>query len=185
MSDTTYTEIENKWSFRSRQSNVMFEGPLCLYWEISGDPISDDYTSDEISADDLLRMWVQRYSPDVRAEAMYGPGMVRISWFVQGPSQFESAPFAADCYTTPEAYHDFLTYFSWPADVATGELLNWNRIPVIDKLWNDRRSEKGGFFQQATGWKPSPLQPAVYLPGVLAAAGHSGLVEYEPRLVSD
>jgi hypothetical protein len=128
-------------------------------------------------------MWIKRYSPAIGTEAMYGPGMVRISWFVQGPGQHEPAPFAADRYTTPEFYHNFLTYFSWPANVTTGERLNWNRLPVVDKLWNEQRSDKGGFFQQATGWKPSPLQPVVYLPGVLEAAGHSGLIDYEPRLV--
>lgn len=176
----TYTETENNWSFHHRQNNFKNDGPFHLSWEISGDPISDDYSTDEIDADELLRRWIKRYSPDVSAEAMYGPGMVAIHWFIEGASQFELAPFAADRYRH-EGHEDFLTFFSWPTNMATGERLNWNRVPVIDKLWNEQRGDKGGFFQQATGWKPSTLQPVVYLPGVLAASGNGGLVEYLPR----
>lgn len=48
------------------------------------DPISDEYPRDEITAEDLLRQWIDRYYPDESAEQLYGPGMVSIFWFVDG-----------------------------------------------------------------------------------------------------
>jgi hypothetical protein len=42
--------------------------------------------------------------------------------------------------------------------------MNWFMLPVVDKLWNSERFDKGGFIQEATGWKPSILQPCIYLP---------------------
>ncbi|NER28870.1 MAG: hypothetical protein F6J89_14840 [Symploca sp. SIO1C4] len=58
---------------------------------------------------------------------------------------------------------DFLNYFTSPVHFKTGEPLNWLSLPVVDKLWNNQRADKGGFIQEATGWKPSILQPFVYL----------------------
>jgi len=52
------------------------------------------------------------------------------------------------------------------------EPLDWLTLPVVDKLWNARRADKGGFIQVATQWKPAILEPYVYLPtlvGVLEA----------------
>lgn len=72
--------------------------PLELSWEVNGDPISDDWTPEEISAVDLLRLWIERHVPDQSAAEQFGPGMVRISWFVVGHpgGTFELAPFAPD-----------------------------------------------------------------------------------------
>jgi hypothetical protein len=64
---------------------------------------------------------------------------------------------------------DFLTFYSWPEDTKTRALLNWLTLPVVDKRWNNQRGDKGGFIQEATGWKPSILQPFVYLPTLLEA----------------
>jgi hypothetical protein len=47
-----------RWRFNSLESGVEFEMPLSLYWEINGDPITDDYTPDEISAEELWNIWV-------------------------------------------------------------------------------------------------------------------------------
>ena len=52
-----------------------------------------------------------------------------------------------------------------------GERLNWLLLPVEDKLWNAKQANKGGFIQEATGWKPSILQPFVYLPALLKGTG--------------
>ena len=62
---------------------------------------------------------------------------------------------------------NFLTYYTWPISSLTGEPLNWLTLPVVDKLWNDGRADKGGFIQEATRWKPAVLQPFLYLPGLL------------------
>ena len=58
---------------------------------------------------------------------------------------------------------DFLSFFTWPEDAETGKPLNWLELPVVDKLWRPNRADKGGFIQEATSWKPSILQPYVYL----------------------
>ena len=58
---------------------------------------------------------------------------------------------------------DFLTYFTSPVSATSGEPLNWLRLPVVDKLWRPGRGDKGGFIQEATGWKPSPLQPLIHI----------------------
>jgi len=40
-------------------------------------------------------------------------------------------------------------------------------LPVQDKLWRPGQAGKGGFIQEATGWKPAILQPFVYLQSLL------------------
>jgi hypothetical protein len=42
---------------------------------------------------------------------------------------------------------------------------------VKDLAWNQTTANKGGFIQEATGWKPSALQPHVYLPTLLHSIG--------------
>ena len=68
-------------------------------------------------------------------------------------------------------WRDFLSSYAWPEDARTGRPLNWHTLPVLDKQWNARRCDPGGFLQQATGWKPAIYQPFVYLPALLRAAG--------------
>lgn len=147
---------------------------LELVWEVSGDPISDDYTPDEITAEELLGMWVRRYCPDPINDPW-----VAISWFVRGAQgTFEAAPFHP--LNLDEYWCDFLTYFSWPVD-EYGEQVQWTRLPVRDKLWRPAgkgragRADKGGFIQEATGWKPGAMQDRVHVPNLLAAAGFSHL----------
>lgn len=148
------------WEFKSRLSGYRKEEPLRLYWELYCDPVSDDWLPDEIAAEELWRLWLTRYPRDEDAETYFGPGAMRIWWFVDGLSVFESAPFqhpSASRYST----EDFLNHYSVPRSAATGEPIQWTRLPVIDKLWRSGRADKGGFIQEATGWKPSPLQPFV------------------------
>lgn len=176
----------NMWTYRSLASGYETTTPLTLYWEAHCDPISDDWEPEDIDAHALLRMWVQRYYPDRFGESMYGPGMVHIYWGVRGKDGhgvFEKAPFAADALDARED-ENFLTELSWPVHADTGERVNWAALPVVDKLWRPGRrgrADKGGFIQEATGWKPSPLQPAFHLPGILAAAGIGNLVPYMAR----
>ena len=66
---------------------------------------------------------------------------------------------------------DFLTFFSWPEHAETGEALNWLRLPVLNKLWDDGHADKGGFIQSATGWKPSPYQTVMSLNSLTRAVG--------------
>ena len=74
----------------------------------------------------------------------------------------------------PDDDEDFLTFFSWPMHAVTGQPLNWHSLPVVDQYWNASRADKGGFVQEATGWKPGILQPHVYLPTLIDACGQRG-----------
>jgi hypothetical protein len=76
---------------------------------------------------------------------------------------------------------DFLTFYDWPIDMVTGERLNWLTLPVVDKLWRDKRMDKGGFIQEATNWKPSILQPFVYLDSLLGGIGLVGASSRQPH----
>ena len=129
-------------------------------WEAHWDPISDNYTPD-ISAQGLLSEWAEK----VRAE--HPDGLVPISWFVNVYSgtakTFEGMPFQFHPFLRDES---FLSFFTWPTDQETGALLNWLTLPIVDKLWQRGKVNKGGFIQEATGWKPSILQPHVYLPSL-------------------
>jgi hypothetical protein len=79
---------------------------------------------------------------------------------------FEAAPFAPNVLS-----EDFLTHYTLPAHAKTGERLNWARLPVLDRGWNETTADKGGFIQEATGWKPSPLQPTMDYLAIGRAAG--------------
>ena len=132
-------------------------GHLALYWEVEGDSISDAYSPEEITAEELWCVW---------ASGLKRPGKVRIHWFVCSPDTgvFELAPFSYRHYYKRFGEllkDDFLAFFTWPVNKKTGKQLNWLRLPVVDKLWKPGRADKGGFIYEATGWKPSPLQPFV------------------------
>lgn len=158
MSDesSTYTEVENHWTVVARDSGYTREDfPLHWYWEADCDPVSDEYTPDEISAYDLFQEW-DRY---LQKRGVIVSGLVTISWFVRGSGFIEGAPafggYGADNPTRFDAS------FDPPTSTAHGSQIDWNRLPVADKLWRPGRGDKGGFIQEATGWKPSVLQPSV------------------------
>jgi hypothetical protein len=187
--ERAYPHIQ-AWEFTSRSGHTRTE-PLWLYWEVACDPISDDYYVDDISAADLWREWLTRYPCDEDAEIMYGTGAVAIHWFVEGPSTLEAAPFrdtsrdmaghirqglTIDQAKAIEGRYGFLRHFSWPVHPETRQQVQWSRLPVIDKVWRttdlpEPHAHKGGFIQEATGWKPSPLQPYVDVHRLAAVAG--------------
>jgi len=119
-------------------------GPLDLYWEVEGDSITDDYLPDEISAGELWAEWLEKY--------VSSDGVARIYWYIEGPNLFEPAPLSPN-----HLNKDFYSYFLTPRD-SSGRNINWLQLPVVDKLWNKDKSDKGGFIQEYTGWKPSPFQ---------------------------
>ena len=157
------------WKVRSRRSDFEWSGELLACWEAHLDPMSGDFTPDDISAVDLLRDWTER------VEEEFPNGLVPIYWYVlqESHGNLEWMPFQL-CHLPSPPPEDFLTHFTWPVNPATGERLNWLTLPVVDKLWNNTRADKGGFIQEATGWKPSILQPFVYLPAILKGAGLRG-----------
>lgn len=151
------------WKVRDRHSDYEWEGLIVAYWEVSLDPISDEYTPQEMDARELFNKWVKQ------ACGKYPNELVPIFWFVQCEEhgKFEGMPFQFKHF--PGMDEDFLTFFTWPINSVTGEWLNWLTLPVVDKLWNSKRADKGGFIQEATQWKPAILQPYVYLPALTSA----------------
>lgn len=162
------------WTFRSRRSGYERTVPLWLAWEINCSSISDDYFIEEIPARYLYQEWRRRYPKDLPAEEAFGRGAVSIWWFIQGPGVMEYAPVAGNGSSVWSKYyrsqpfissHDFLHSFTWPSNDLVGSL-QWTRLPIIDQVWRKENlpklySTKGGFIQEATGWKPSPFQPYI------------------------
>ena len=166
---TMPTQQENKWrvSHEGSGGSGSWEGPLVAHWEVELDPMSGDYLPDEISAQELLDKWaalVRERHPD---------GLIPIYWYVSSleAQKLEAMPFQYDQFQGKKKGDSFLSFYGWPVHVVTGEPLNWLTLPVADKLWNKRHADGGGFIQEATGWKPSILQPHVYLSALLRATG--------------
>lgn len=150
--------VRNSWDFKSvrygREADRHGQS-LELGWYLNWESITDSYTPTEIAAENLFQMWLERLG-DIND--------ARINWIVWGVS--EGAPFVSE-----DDEEDFLTHYTWPTHSDTGEALNWLTLPIEDKAWNERRSSKGGFIQEVTGWKPSALQRSVHLPTLLRASG--------------
>lgn len=181
------------WDFASRRGGGRRRHvPLWLYWEVRCDPVSDDFYVDEIDPEELWRYWLDSDPRHEDAEAIYGRGAVAIYWYVEGPGIFEFAPLqdqrssvhawrrtgsSADEVRDMADHHGFLQDFTWPTDSETGERLQWASLPVIDKVWRKTNlpttphAYKGGFIQEATGWKPAPFQPYVNVRQLAALSG--------------
>jgi len=161
---TKATKPIKTWKVRSLRSGYEWEGILVVFWEASLDPISDDYTPQEITARRLFEQWVKK------VHKKYPNDLLPLHWSVECREHglFEYMPFQFSHFAD-RPREDFLTFFTWPLNSATGERLNWLTLPVADKLWNSERADKGGFIQEATGWKPAILQPYVYLPTLVSA----------------
>lgn len=145
--------MENSWKIVDRRGQDRGVHSLELEWWLNWDSITDDYYQSEITAGELMRMWLRKVGETEE---------LKISWMVSSVS--ESAPFTGED-------RDFLSYYQWPTHAETGEQLNWLTLPVQDKAWNENRADKGGFIQEVLGWKPSPLQRTLHLPTLLGAAG--------------
>ncbi|MFF9287546.1 hypothetical protein [Streptomyces griseosporeus] len=159
-----------QWTFTARGGRTFTE-ELVLYAEPDGSSMSDDYLPEEADAEQLWREWTDRYAVTYHREQpdRYQLGEVPIYWFVTTPSftgRFEAAPFAPN--VLPE---NFLSHYTLPMNAETGERINWVRLRVADRGWNKTTADKGGFIQEATGWKPSPLQPTMNFLSIGRAAG--------------
>lgn len=173
-----------KWRFSSRASRYEHTEELVLYPEPDGVAMSDDFLPKEISASELWRLWADKFAnyyhqkwPD-----LYRPGEVHVYWTVTQPSLtgiYEAAPHGLTTPPDPELVQlfgdmpdeDFLTHYTHPVHADTGERLNWMRLPVLDQGWSESARHKGGFIQEATGWKPSALQPTMDIVQIAKASG--------------
>lgn len=159
-----YSDKENLWRYQLRRHDSPHERPLYLGWEVNGSALSDEYLPSEISAGDLLMLWVN----NLERRQRLGDGVLPIYWSllpIHESAPHQSAPMEFD--------ENFLTYFTRPRNAHSDEPINWLRLPVLDSLWDDEHNDKGGFIQSALGWKPSPLQAHVDLRQLLAASGRA------------
>jgi predicted GIY-YIG superfamily endonuclease len=144
-------ENQGRVCFFKDMSGRLRHDPLILSYELNGDPITDDYLPSEISANELLHMWLRKSVKDQQKP-------MRIWWFVYGPAIAEFAmPY--DIYE-PDAPH-FGRYYSNLVDGHTHQPLGLHELPVMHKRWDHVRGDKGGFITAATGWTPRPLQDRV------------------------
>ncbi|MEV7405385.1 hypothetical protein AB0N93_33955 [Streptomyces sp. NPDC091267] len=169
-----------QWTFRARGTDYVQTTELALLSELNGSSITDEHVPEETSAQDLWTMWVDKHADYQHKEQPtdYHPGEVRVYWTVTTPALrdlFELAPHSFDsratrtgAYMPPE---NFATFYTSPVNALTREPLNWLRLSVLDRGWNTTAAHKGGFIQEVTGWKPSPLQPTVDIRQLGAAAG--------------
>lgn len=150
------------WTFKGRKVSWERRISLTAIWEVASSAMSDNFTPEETPAHELFTLWAARVGEE------HPDGLIPIYWSVEGPEGFgtEEMPFQPHQSLSDE---DFLTHYTWPENAETGEPLNWFTLPVLDEEWNPGRSNKGGFIQEATGWKPSVLQPHVYLPALEGA----------------
>ncbi len=144
-----------------------FETELWAIYEIDASWISDDYTIDDASALELFDEWVTRVGT-----GDYRNGLIPIRWYVEPrPRGLPSyMPFANEGLT--QGQKTFLDHFTWPTDAVTGDHVNWLTLPVLDQAWSRDRMTKGGFIQEATGWKPSMFQPFLRLSSLVDAYSH-------------
>ncbi|MGW3830514.1 hypothetical protein [Streptomyces microflavus] len=173
-----------QWTITGRRHGHTQTSELALYAEPNYSTITDEYLPEEISADELWRIWVDKAAnlAHEKHPDSYRPGEVTIVWTVTTPNLsgiFELAPYGPPRPRDPELAtmfgvyeeEDFLTHYRTPVNAETGENINWLRLPVVDRGWNTTAADKGGFIQEVTGWKPSPLQPTVDVIQLGVAAG--------------
>ncbi|MDF2155305.1 hypothetical protein [Vibrio sp. CAU 1672] len=137
-------------------------GELIAKYEIDHSAMAYDYTGD-LSAYELFEKWVEV------ARSQSTDGMVDICWHVTVQGQrFKPEFMPGQCGSAGEG--DFLSYFSQPVNVETGQSLEWSAVPVKLPVWDEENLEGRGFIEYVTGWQPSPRQSQVSIDFLVEAA---------------
>ncbi len=86
---------ERRWRYRRRRAGTEVVSALELRWELDFDPITDDYTPEEIGAVELWHTWVKKIRDRSSYDSQLGVPWVPIWWFVQDAEARidERAPF--------------------------------------------------------------------------------------------
>ncbi|MFF1320643.1 hypothetical protein ACFVZZ_14595 [Streptomyces chartreusis] len=171
------------FTFRSRESGYAYRQELVL---AASPAIGDVIDADVRGAQSALVLWplwaADAHLYHERWPDSFRPGEIPISWTVMTrPGTeggiYERAPFHPDERRLPglpmadEPTEDFLTFHTEPLLADNEERMNWLRLEVLDRAWNETGADRGGFIQEATGWKPSPLQAIMNVIDVARAAG--------------
>lgn len=143
--------------------DYILTGQLVAKYEVNLSSLHCDYYPGDISDEELFELWVER------ARKIYSSGQIDIFWMVQ----LIGMDFKTE--TMPFQEHflggdNFLSFFSYPTDVETGEPINWLTLPVQTPRWDSEYQDKGGFIEALTGWKPGILQPTVSIEALIQAA---------------
>lgn len=154
--------MDNSWDFTSRYRMGGSEPsrwdavPLVLDWWVEGAEDLASRSDPDAGSDELFLAWAQG------RESLALP----IRWAVASPEAglYENAPFSGED-------HSFLDHYSWPVHAITGARLRFTRLPVLDQSWEGKTAGTCGFIQDATGWKPSPLQQSMDLAVILESCG--------------
>lgn len=142
------------WNFQSKMDGSPCKDVrLELEWSVpEAAYFSDNYLPEDIGAGELLERWAKEHA---------GIRTLPIHWIITAPEILEKAPFCGED-------EDFLSFYTHPW-VPT-RLLNFAELPVKDQTWRIGEDRgKAGFIQEATGWKPSPLQGSMDLGTVMEA----------------
>jgi hypothetical protein len=75
---------EGPWVFSSKETGYERACALRLYWECELSAMSGDWTPDEITAYELLDLWVRDLTDTETWNRQLGKGWVDIAWFVTG-----------------------------------------------------------------------------------------------------
>ncbi|MFE5586918.1 hypothetical protein [Kitasatospora sp. NPDC056531] len=167
------------WMFSALRNNYPEVRELVLHWEPAAERQFTDHDPKKTPAVDLWREWATFMADRLHDErpGQFRPGDVHITWSIRTPEGDGIAEYAPHLFPDPTVEslaHDenFLTYYTHPVHSATGERVNWLRLPVSDRHWNTGGTDSGrGFVQDAIGWKPGPLQPVMNVHQLAAAAG--------------
>jgi len=146
-------------TFKARKWRETFTEDLYAVWFLDGETISGEYYPEQTDATEMFGIWASI------ANKEYSDGLVPIIWFVKStssPGISELLPIQHNPFG-PLMLDDFLTIYTGPIVADTGLPLRWTDLPVADIAWTVGQADKGGFIQEATGWKPSVLDPYVCL----------------------
>ena len=128
--------------FGSLRYRTRWRGHLWLSAEVCLDPCTWNVDEDESLS--IFGYWV-----DQLRSSMDVPDELPIFWSIDSDCGiFQYAPYRTDLILRDE--DDFLATYTWPTVVATGEPLDWFRLPVE---WDVPATLKAEI-----GWYPAPLQ---------------------------
>jgi hypothetical protein len=145
------------YSYQHRKLGYTTISTLTAYWEVEFSAIQNEYPSSKFSAIEIFNFWIEhitKYSDS---------NLLLITWQLEN----EDMPYQ---HCRKETGEDFLTYYTHPIYLKTGKKVNFLDIPVANYLSNRHKATYNSeFIQKVTGWKPSILQPYIYLPALLQA----------------
>lgn len=144
-----------QWTFESLRSGMQRTTDLWLMPELDYSAVLDDWG--HLDGEGQL----EEYADYVKSQhpEWIEENAVPILWSIAGRATFESAPFQTGGFGREANRQDFLSFYTWPWDQATGEQVNWFKLPIRHRFPE---------FADALGWTPAPLQPTCPLLSILA-----------------